>query len=667
MKRYAQANIGIIGLSLGCFLAFSSVTAASVAATSVTDWRALPSAQLYSDNASSLELRLALLDQAQVGSHVQIATFNFDYGTAVRQLATHMCMAEARGVQVELLADAKSGDRVSHVDAWDSTPGAKAVEEIYNLIAQCGVQVYIHNPDDHFVTILGSHLPNVFGVPDGSAVSVTTVLKKVKQMKSRLVQLMTPVLNKLGVRSNPAGILADIQSIALAFKDLSKVETSKGNIEVATANLAKSYKSLLTDSFWAEMTVEKMQVFTEALKNAILYDKSPGGLADVFLNIRRYNRLNHRKLFLVREPNGEGCAIIGGRNLGDHYLTGGAGHFHDGDVMVCSKIGDSGQTYLGEVEASFTELKVDTSDWMLGPDQLSGVRKVQPIQNYAYQFIRPQEILNPDPERSLPLGQVLVNFQAPHLLTSGWQPSRDAVRLALLRAITQEQKSIWIETAYAEFNGSVRRALEERLKQGVSVTIVTNGLFISDGPSKMIRLWMEPWNERMKSLYPEKFRVESATIEAGTMIHFKGAAFRCQKDFKGNHFRRYFIGSHNFHPRSGYSDKENALTWIEPTTTDCPEPLDDLQALRGGYYQELRKTSPVPLLSIYPSLAWEFYYAYRMKDDKLTLNLARALDRAIYHMSADGKGRVYWYPQELNRFITLIDEGGLRDLLGIFL
>ena len=48
------------------------------------------------------------------------------------------------------------------------------------------------------------------------------------------------------------------------------------------------------------------------------------------------NRINHRKLFWVKTPGGQACFLLGGRNLGDHYLSWHDDSFLDADIMICN-------------------------------------------------------------------------------------------------------------------------------------------------------------------------------------------------------------------------------------------------------------------------------------------------------------------------------------------
>jgi phosphatidylserine/phosphatidylglycerophosphate/cardiolipin synthase-like enzyme len=669
-------NIRVVTAALALLLGPNLSSAAELG----TYIRSFPAAQLYNDNDQAFQMRMALLDNAPAGARVKIATFVFDYGDVVRTLTAHACQAAKRGVQIELLVDSKSGDSLQVEGAWDTSKDAKSNKELYNIMADCGVQVYIHNENTRYVTILGMRLPNFFGQQDGSMVWPTGLLERITGLKGRLVELMQSTLSRLGIQDSPAPLLDELQSIGLSLNYLNSAPGENTTVSVA-ANIAKQYKMFITSPVWTQLDTGKAQMFTAALEAGVKDDKQAGGLGEAFDALRVYNRLNHRKIFLIRDASGEGCATIGGRNLGDHYLTTRPDSFHDGDVLLCSHLQSGIGDYLDKVEKSFDDLKTDTSDWELQSPDSNKIGLVKAIANYKYQYVKLDEIQKLFQPQQMPAGLLLLNMHDPQLLMSSWHPAADQVHMALLRGILQEKRHIWIETAYAELNKSIRVALEQALINGVHVTLVTNGIFISDGSSKLIGLWMAPWYERMKQLYPDRFNLEEATLASGRMIHFKGAGFQCQKDYDNVYYRRYMIGSHNFHPRSGYSDKENMLTWTEPTTADCadpnhPLPSDDLQALRAQYYQNLRqKMGGVHLLDVYvlphrpgvphkTGVEWEIIYANRTQNQSAKA-LARVIEMTFLHQDAKSGQKVFWYPEQLEKFTTLMENGGLRDMIGL--
>jgi phosphatidylserine/phosphatidylglycerophosphate/cardiolipin synthase-like enzyme len=649
--------------------------------------------QIFSDNDGAFAARIYLLDHLHTGATVKIATFNFDYGQRVQELAVHLCRAVQRGVKVELLVDSKSGDRVDVDDAFDSAPETKKSEEIYSYLATCGAQVYIHNSIESYVTFFGSHLPNVFSVPDGSSVGVPSVLGQLNKIKGRLIaNFLEPFFASNDVQMDPKEIVSDIQSLAISlfslsrWKSVEKLDESPGGDPIEA--LWRRYRNVLKSPFWSQMDAVKAQQLTEVIRQALLTDKfdveHPGQVAlfEVFKKIRMFNRLNHRKLFLVEEADkSNACAFIGGRNLGDKYLLNSKDSFHDGDVLVCAhhlnrEATTSSEDFFKDIHESFNELRDDTTDPILGGEGVSPVRKVLSSTQYR-NLLKDNGMV-----QSFVQGTALVDFSEPKLLVTGWVPAQDDIRFALLRAIEREQNEIYIETAYAEFNGSIRRSLENALKRGVKVTLVTNGLFISDGASKFIRIWMRDWVEKTKTIYPKNFFVYYATLDSGHMIHFKGAGFRCQRRSVNKagagadkYWRTYLIGSHNFHPRSGYSDKEHALQWNEVATSDCEKntPPNDLVAQRKSYYNQLSKAGHSQLM-VFPTLYHESHMAIsyvnkHSEDSGLAINaeVGRAIMRAMYQPMGIRDYPELLYIPELERMHLILDDGGFRDLMGLFL
>lgn len=624
-------------------------------------------ARLIQSNSEALKLRLALLDSAKSGARVRIATFVFDYGRAVETLTAHMCSAARRGVSVELLADSKSGERPGQEDAFDGTKDAQKVEELYQYLANCGVKIYIHNAGVDFVKVAGTRLPNIFGVPTGSSVNPLTALNKLKWLKSELSGALRPTLDKLGIRSDLYDVLDPIQSLILELRQLTVMSTAPKYDDTATVDpveqsievIASQWKNLLRAPFWNEVNLVKMTEITQATQRALNVDPE---LSSVRAKIRAFNRLNHRKLFIV-DQDGLNCTIIGGRNLGDHYLTDSPDSFHDADVFLCSSLSEDAKDFGVEANASFEELTAGGRDPMLRNSSSVLISKVRANPNYSYQSLQLNRLRLSVSNQEAPVNGIeLTSLSQPLLLSSAWNPASDEIRRALLEGIVREQKEIYIETAYAEFNKSVRRAIEKALSRGVKVHVVTNGMFISDGASKLIRLWMQAWNEDMLKKYPRLFKVEFATLAQGHMIHFKGAGFRCQKGLKGN-YRMYLLGSHNFHPRSGYSDKEVAIEWRESAAPDCAPPSTDLIAIRKNYYDQASKKAGQKILVAYPTLTSELAVV-RQSQDPVSRDLARALTRALFtYNGATGQFDTS-YMKLFDRIEDLVDDSGMRDLIG---
>ena len=179
--------------------------------------------------------------------------------------------------------------------------------------------------------------------------------------------------------------------------------------------------------------------------------------------------------------------------------------------------------------------------------------------------------------------------------TSIWNPKHDDIRKSLHDMVKREQAEIFIESAYMDFDPQLEKHLEDALKRGVRVTIISNSVFTSDGASKLISFSRGQYINELLGKYADQFSwdfganyYENArrqrphdpnqkgrfdfyltTPYTGHMTHFKGAGFKCQKGDDGSYYKTFIIGSHNFHRRSGVSDKEHALIWKEKIDLSC--------------------------------------------------------------------------------------------------
>ena len=234
---------------------------------------------------------------------------------------------------------------------------------------------------------------------------------------------------------------------------------------------------------------------------------------------------------------------------------------------------------------------------------------------------------------------------------------------SLLQLIKNEAREIFIETPYAQFSPELRSAIEKALQRGVRVSLITNSLFISDGLSKIIRVLMARWMERTKEQYPDLFQVRYVTLAGGRMTHFKGAAFGCQKGKNGN-FQVFIIGSHNFDPRSGRSDKDHALRW-EENWSNCESLLNSrLVSGRMALYASLANGRHTFTLAEYPDILKELEEVVnRENSEKDDLRrLATSLKKVFYEYTPSGY-RIN-QAEKVKRLLKLMEEGGLGDLLG---
>jgi hypothetical protein len=440
---------------------------------------------------------------------------------------------------------------------------------------------------------------------------------------------------------------------------------------LAEERIKENYHSIINNEFWDQFTPgrtkenrEKMKLIRDAFIAAL---KDDSLLKLVREKLRVFNRLNHRKIFIVEDSSrfGDDCVIIGGRNLGDKYLTDGAESFRDGDVFFCRSQSPSMSAFLRQANESFEELmpgpRQDLSDPVLNIRNSNVLVQIKPENPTKGQVLPRTNIAG---LKSDNIGKI----DNPILLTSRWNPATDEIRQGLLAAIRRERREIYIETPYAQFDKEVRDALEAAMRQrNVKVRVVTNSLFISDGASRLIRLWMARWNEEMVEKYPRLFRLDYVSLSSGHMIHFKAAAFLCQGAGAGTgSFREYIVGSHNFHPRSGYSDKEHAIEW-RVKAANCSDTRNDLVSSRTNYYKNAKNERNLgePVLVNYTTLLDEIGEVARDSRDPDNARMAQALERTL---SEEKEGRKQISDTEkLDLIQELLDEGGLRDLVGILL
>lgn len=660
--------------------------------------------QYIEDNPRAFDIRLKLLDMAPEGGKVKIATFVFDNGKVVRQLARHICLAEARGVNVELLVDSKSGDRVGVEDPFDKKEESQVVEELYQYMANCGASVYVHNHLDSFIDVIGQRLPNFLldKSMDGKSYSYLNfiTLLGINSQITSLVNKIGDLANKeflaAGTKVDVTPLLFNLKSFATEYLHLLEITANRTNVDAPNDNydrsvelLRRKYLSLVRDEAWSKITTEQFRVAIPKIVAA--FHKDPQ-LSQIRLAIHRFNRLNHRKLFLAENADGtQGCMALGGRNLGDHYLNNSRDSFLDGDIFLCRHQSEEQNKILNEANLSFEELKNDLSDNFMGLNSDNIVRLIPRNPGFKFsalsipddlapkgaKFERYRGSIDEDERKLLPekkwedasaiQGELeLAGTKNWRLLRTNWDPANDQVMQNFLSMIRSEKKEIFIETAYGEFNQELRTALEQALDRGVNVRFITNSFFISDGGSKVIRILMANWIETTKIKFPKNFQVRFTTFSSGHMSHFKGAAFACQPK-EGAFVRSYLLGSHNFHPRSGRADKEHALTWDQADSCSAGfKGLNDIVESRSVLYSHLAKLLKRETLEYYPSFLSEIAEVKNLGGKLGTVQsklVARAFLLALYKQSSSAPPKLL-EEEKIKSILKLLDESGLHDLLG---
>jgi len=650
---------------------------------------AIPGPQLFETNARAFDARLKLLDAAPKGAHVRVATFEFLNGDVTRRFARHVCLAASRGVRVELIADSKSGDRPGVDDVFDDNDDAQVVEELYQYMANCGAEVRIYNHLDGFITALGTRLPNLFADPsyDGKTVNPLQLLARVDEILGKIAAVANEELLKQGVRADTAPVLTTLRSIALeVLQMLSGAKDGGDSFDTSVERIDGLYHALLNDPAWDAVPPAKLKAALGGIQARL---RSDAGLRPVYDVLRRYNRVQHRKLFLV-ESGTDACLLLGGRNLGDPYLAEGSSSFIDGDVLLCRHHGADASRAVDEAVASFENLLGDrhgrSFDLAIGT---VAPNRAFPFRNLLFPTaLKPAGLVTgpypgklPDAKRTLlperswideapVLGEVtLAGAKEWHVLRASWDPEEDEVARALLERVRAETKEIYLETAYAQFSPELRAALETALARGVRVRLVTNSFAVSDGASKAIRAFMAEWTSAMKRRFPSSFRVSLTAADAGHMIHLKSAAFACQKDAAGSPVRAYLLGSHNFQPRSGRSDKENSLAWIEPTSSCDAPALGGFVALRDAYYHGLARRIGRPALADYADFHAELEAALLGRNDDADHVATRWLSIALRRVLFIEGERTFRVREEdrVKKVWQVSHEGGLADLFGLLL
>lgn len=673
--------------------------------------------EVFENNTVSLDARLKLLDMAQAGANAKIATFVFDNGRATRRLARHVCLAQKRGVQVELIVDSKSGDQVRVENPFDNTDDAKVQEELYQYMTNCGARVFIHNSLASYIEVFGKRIPNIFLDPamDGKVYTAFSIIgfgnNNILAVQSRLnaiidraSQLINAELARSGVNSDVKPLLLNMKNFAMEYMNLMSLtkapQTGDGGntdpYENSINLLTSYYQSFLHDPIWSKMSAEKIKQTLPRIVEAFKKDPEMSRLHAAF---HRFNRLNHRKLFLVQSADGQdACMLLGGRNLGDHYLQNTSLSYLDGDVMLCRNQGGEQSSAIDQAIASFEELKNEKSDAVLGLANDNIVRLINKTNGFTYNYLAIPQALMPAGSQngtysgSLPVAyrqllseQKWSDSKAIHgdlqiknssgwkLLTSSWDSTKDQISDQLIKLIDNESKEIYLETAYGEFNQRLRTSIENALNRGVKVNLVTNSLFISDGLSRVIRILMANWLYKTKAAHEKEFQIAFTTSAAGHMIHFKGAGFACQKNGDVSH-RSYLTGSHNFHPRSGRDDKEHALVWNEPAANSCQtgfDGLDDLVNARLRLYKQMTVSAGTDVLEYYPDFFSELStvsIGHEVQHDEnagQSALVARAMRRIFYR--EDSSGAELYEEARVRALLNLFDASGLHDMLGLVL
>ncbi len=511
--------------------------------------------QFLEHNDRAFQARLKLLDRAPAGSVVRVLTFTFDNGFVVRKLAAHLCQAVRRGVEVRFMADSKYG----------SIPGEKTIfdhelnEEVYQYMANCGVQVRIHNIVPHKM-VAGIPVPDdliaTFRKPEISPVNRLNHRKLfwVKGPSDADACLI------LGGRNLGDHYLewdgrkeSFLDGDVLLCRHMFEGYIREGERAIVEQT-EHSFDELWNDQEFGKSIVRPIFANPDFEFRFITLDT-------------RGARVNGRFVSLDTE---EGRALF--------RKAGGTDRIHERDAAELALVKLSPKHH---VKIGIDSKEIDDKD-----------REALQKEGFAI------PVAVPVGGRAAAKGHALRQSWNWRFLRTSWEPPAgapriprtDQIRDELYKAIDRERKHIYIETGFAHIDEEFGRRLEAAMERGVKVEIVSNSLFTYTGAAKAIRLLMNPWLHAMserwgverllkkygpsakdRAFEEARFILRLTSVHAGHLIHFKAAGFKCQdREKEAGHFeKRFFVGSHNFHPRSGLSDKEHALTWVEPVDYDC--------------------------------------------------------------------------------------------------
>jgi putative cardiolipin synthase len=290
----------------------------------------------------------------------------------------------------------------------------------------------------------------------------------------------------------------------------------------------------------------------------------PVGRAAEFLGqMDRLNSRMHNKLTIADNR----VAIVGGRNLGDHYF--GLGHrynFHDLDILAVGpatrKLSAVFDLYWNTAPsaAADTLADADLEDLeALREEARTSIADAEELSGFPHAAADWSEELRELPAKLHP-GTARPIYDVPGTETIADGSSGSGIQLA----IDQAREEILVENAYWVPNEAVIAYLHELDERGVRVRFLTNSLASHDVPAVNggYKKWRKP------------------VLEAGVELHElrPDAAVKAAADtppvvseFLGLHAKTFvvdrkvaYVGSHNFDPRSHDINTELGLLVESP-------------------------------------------------------------------------------------------------------
>jgi cardiolipin synthase C len=297
------------------------------------------------------------------------------------------------------------------------------------------------------------------------------------------------------------------------------------------------------------------------------------GVARAFETVGRAKKLNirmHNKLLIV---DGQ-MAILGGRNIGDHYF--GLHHkynFHDLDVVV---LGDEAfesseifDHFWNSDQVMAASAFVEEPSWQaienVRAEALGRLRDADELSEFPVEQIDWSDELEALIER-MSTGSSTVEYD--RLFAETGQHSSDAV-IRLAELAEHAQLEILILNAYIIPGDQMMEILREAVERGVVVKMLTNSLASNDVPAVTAKYkkYRQPLLEAGVELY--EFRADPE-IQSGILdthpVQAKFAGFHTKAAVIDREY--VYIGSLNLDPRSIKLNTEMGIIVSSPQFAD---------------------------------------------------------------------------------------------------
>jgi putative cardiolipin synthase len=293
------------------------------------------------------------------------------------------------------------------------------------------------------------------------------------------------------------------------------------------------------------------------------------GAARAFETAGRMKKLNHRMHNKLLIADGH-MAILGGRNVGDHYF--GLHHkynFHDLDIVVLGdEAAESSEIFdhfWNSEQVMPAGVFVDESSWEdiegARTKELDRLRNAEELSEFPIERRDWSDELSALVEGMSP-GTSTVEFD--RVLPDSAAPTQDGV-VELVGIVEQAEREVLILNAYIIPGEQMMQILREAVGRGVRVRALTNSLASNDVPAVTAKYkkYRKPLLEAGVELYefrahPEIQRgvVDTAPVEAGFAgLHTKAVVVDRET---------VYVGSLNLDPRSIQLNTEMGMVVTSP-------------------------------------------------------------------------------------------------------